>query len=131
MQLLHKVAIALAKAGQRERAEATAAQISDPYWRATALADVVETLVAIGDYQQAVAAARKFETAASQIADSDRQAQALMGVAKTLAGAGAASPARKLSAVACKIGRWTTVASAVLAVDPEAFVTLARRAGTA
>lgn len=131
MQLLRKVAIALAKAGQRQRAEAAAAQIPDPYWRAIALADAVETLVTIGDCQQAVAAAMNFEAAASQITDLDRQAQALIGVAKTLAGAGVIGPARKLSAAACKIGRWTTVASSVLAVDPEAFVTLARRAGNA
>jgi tetratricopeptide (TPR) repeat protein len=130
MRLLHKVAIALAKARQRERAEAAAAQIPDPYWRAIALADVVETLVTIGDCHQAVAAARNFEAAASQITDLDRQAQALIGVAKTLAGAGVAGPARKLSAAACKIGRWTTIASSVLAVDPEAFVTLARRAAS-
>ena len=123
---LAQAAEALASAGQHERAEAVARSIADSYWQASALAEVAQALAKAGQHEEAVKVADQAEAVARSITDPGLQASPLVQTAEALAEAGNTHSARRLAAVICTVGEWTTCATPVLLLDPLAFAVLAR-----
>jgi hypothetical protein len=106
-------AVALAVAGQCQRATARARSITDPDRRAEALMQVTAALSAIGQREEAEAAARSVD-------NPGHWPQALAEAALALARAGHTGNARRLTAAACATGEWTVAAGPALLLDPSA-----------
>ena len=113
---------ALATAGQHEEAQKLARSLTHPGARAQGLAHIAGALAAAGQTEQASAAGMQAEVAARSITEPSERGRVLADVTEALVKAGYVDSARRLAAVTCTNGTWTTAIKPVLLLAPSAWM---------